>query len=75
MSLLFVPLGVAAYRVLRRGAVAGLGSLAMVVGLVLLVPAYAISILEATALASAATDLGANGAEALYVAEEAGGVI
>jgi hypothetical protein len=75
MCLLFMPLGVATYRVLRRGAMAGLGSLAMVVGLAMLVPAYAMSILEATALASAATELGASGAEALYVVREAGGVI
>lgn len=75
MSVLYIPFGVAVYQVLRRQAIATLGSLAMVVGLALLIPAYAIAILEATALASAADDLGAAGAETLYVVEEAGGVM
>jgi hypothetical protein len=74
MSILFIPYGVAVYSKLNRGAAAAFGSLAMVVGLVMLIPAYAISILEATALASAATELGTGGAEAMYALHQAGEV-
>lgn len=74
MSILFIPYGVAVYSKLHRGAAAGFGSLAMVVGLVMLVPAYAVSILEASALASAATDLGAGSADTMYALLQAGDV-
>lgn len=71
MSILFIPYGVAVFSMLKRGAAAAFGSLAMVVGLLTLIPAYAVNILEASALASAATDLGAAGADPLYALQEA----
>jgi len=75
MSILFMPFGVAMYRRLHSRALAGLGSLAMVVGLALLIPAYVISILEVTALTSAGNELGARGSEALYMVEEAAAAV
>jgi hypothetical protein len=68
MCLLFLPLGVATYHLLKRTAIAGLGSLAMIVGLLALIPAYAVAILEGTVLASAADDVGGD---ALFVTAEA----
>lgn len=75
MCLLFLPLGAAVFEAMQRTALAALGSLAMVVGLLALMPAYAISIIEATVLSAAADDVGADSAGALYtVAETTGGV-
>ena len=75
MSLLYLPFGLAAYQKLQRTAAAGLGSLAMIIGLIALIPAYTISILEIATLAPAGTELGQDGSRALYtVIEAAGGV-
>lgn len=70
MSVLFVPLAVAGYRALRRTALAGLGAIALAIGLVSLIPAYVMNIVEGTVLASAASDLGGGSGEALYVTTE-----
>ncbi len=71
MSILYVPFGIAVHALLRRGAAAAMGTLAMIVGLLMLVPAYVINILEAAALAPAADELGAGAAESLYPLVEA----
>ena len=71
LSVLYLPLAVAGYRALQRRTGAGVGSLALVVGLATLIPAYCLSIVEGIALASAATDLGPGGSDALYVVHEA----
>lgn len=73
MSVLFLPFGIAVYYKLHRGAAAALGSVAMGVGLMMLVPAYAVSILEAAVLTSVASELGTTGSEALYALQEFGG--
>ena len=75
MCVLFTPFAIAVYSKLRRGAAAGLGSLAMIVGLMMLVPGYAVSILEAAALAPVATELGADANGAIYATAEAGEAI
>lgn len=75
MCVLFIPFGIAVHAKLRRGAAAGLGSLAMVVGLLMLVPAYAVSILEVAALAPAATELGSDGGQAIHVVHQSGEAI
>lgn len=70
MSVLFIPFGIAIYRALNRTASALLGSLAMTVGLVCLIPAYAMSLIEGTVLASAVNDAGIDDQSALYLATE-----
>ncbi len=66
MVFLYVPMAIGVYRLLGRTVGAWYGSASVVLGLMVLLPAYVINLLAPMALVSLGADLGAAGAEALY---------
>lgn len=63
---LYVPMAIGIYRLLDRSVGAWYGSAAVVLGLMVLLPAYVINLLAPMALVPLAADLGSAGANALY---------
>lgn len=63
---LYVPMAIGVYRFLDRSVGAWYGSVSIVLGLMVLLPAYVINLLAPMALVPLAADVGAAGAGALY---------
>lgn len=63
---LYIPMAVGIYRLLDRSVGAWYGSAAVVLGLMVLLPAYVINLLAPMALVDLAADLGSGGAGAIY---------
>ncbi|MDX1450297.1 MAG: hypothetical protein R3246_14700, partial [Acidimicrobiia bacterium] len=66
LVLLYIPMAAGIYRLLDRSTEAWFGSVAVITGLAVLLPAYLITVLVPAGLAPAAADLGGPGTEALY---------
>ena len=66
LVLLYIPMAAGIYRLLDRSTEAWFGSVAVITGLAVLLPAYLITVLVPAGLAPAAADLGAAGTESLH---------
>lgn len=67
MVLLYIPMSIGLYRHLRRSTTAWYGTVAVVAGLGILLPAYIINLLGPTVFAPLADELGSSSAAMLYV--------
>ena len=73
LSIVFIPMCFGVHRKLGRSTRAWFGTVAVVVGLSILLPAYVIALLPAVGMVPAAETLGVAGAEALFAINDMAG--
>lgn len=66
LAVLYIPMAIGTYLLLRRTVAAWFGSVAVAFGLAVLLPAYVINLLAPFGLVPLAAELGGAGSEALY---------